>query len=122
MALNKRERELLLSKYNGHCAYCGKEITLKEMQADHINPMFRGWGDDEVAKGVDSIDNMNPSCRPCNRWKATFTVEQFRAEMESQVARLMRDSAGFRMAICYGLVKETEEKVVFYFEKTLVGG
>jgi len=117
MALNENQRLSLLNKYNCHCAYCGKEIALKEMQADHIEPIFRGWRDDEVAKGADSIENMNPACRSCNRWKATFTVEQFRIEMESQVVRLKRDSAGFRMALAYGLIEPKNEKVVFYFEK-----
>jgi 5-methylcytosine-specific restriction endonuclease McrA len=60
MALTKTQRLLLLDKYSGHCAYCGKEIALKEMQADHIEPIFRGWMDGEVVKGEDSIKNMNP--------------------------------------------------------------
>jgi hypothetical protein len=37
--------------------------------------------------------------------------------MESQVSRLKRDSAGFRMALAYGLIKLENEKAVFYFEK-----
>ena len=37
--LTKREREEVLKKYDGHCAYCGAEITLKQMQVDHLIPM-----------------------------------------------------------------------------------
>ena len=37
--INRKE---VLEKYNGHCAYCGKEITLKEMQVDHKHPYIDG--------------------------------------------------------------------------------
>lgn len=38
--ISKRIRELVYAKYNGHCAYCGSEITLKDMQVDHIKSVL----------------------------------------------------------------------------------
>lgn len=38
LKIMKVNREQIFLKCNGHCAYCGKEITLKEMQIDHIIP------------------------------------------------------------------------------------
>ena len=41
--MNKSDREKVYDKYSGHCAYCGKPITLQSMQVDHIIPKARGW-------------------------------------------------------------------------------
>jgi 5-methylcytosine-specific restriction endonuclease McrA len=38
MKLTKEIRELVYNKCGGHCAYCGVEITSKQMQVDHIEP------------------------------------------------------------------------------------
>lgn len=34
----KIHRQSVLDKYNGHCAYCGYQLTLKTMQVDHKIP------------------------------------------------------------------------------------
>ena len=51
--INRKE---VLEKYNGHCAYCGKEITLKEMQVDHKHPRRAGGKDDFDIGELDSLD------------------------------------------------------------------
>lgn len=56
--MNKKIREMIYTKYNGHCAYCGMELEIKDMQVDHIIPQRLGGGDD--------TGNLNPSCRLCN--------------------------------------------------------
>ena len=38
MAISKAKRELVYNKYNGRCAYCGREIAYKNMQVDHFIP------------------------------------------------------------------------------------
>lgn len=106
--MNKKLREQVYQKYGGRCAYCGKEITLKQMQVDHIHPQYLGGNDD--------YDNLNPSCRVCNNWKLTHSVEQFRYEIEMQIDRLRLRSANFRMAERYGLVEITRKPVIFWFE------
>jgi hypothetical protein len=44
MALPKKVREQVHKKYNGKCAYCGIDITYKQMQVDHAIPQscFQG--------------------------------------------------------------------------------
>ena len=37
-SIKKSDRIKAYEKYNGHCAYCGKEIEYKEMRIDHIRP------------------------------------------------------------------------------------
>ena len=42
MGFSKKTREEVYKKYDGHCAYCGKEIEIKEMQIDHMHPKAYG--------------------------------------------------------------------------------
>ncbi len=118
----KINRVDVYNKCSGHCAYCGKEITIKEMQIDHIKPLYRNdkvetlvvWG---VERGTDDMDNLNPSCARCNKWKSTFSLEMFREVVQNSINRLERDTPNFRLAKDYGLLNVTENKVIFYFEK-----
>lgn len=117
----KINRETVWLKCDKRCGYCGREITIKQMQIDHIVPVFRGWKDEEIERydlkrGSGELDNLLPSCARCNKWKGTFTIEQFRKEIELQLDRLKRDSPGYRLSLDYGLVEENPKNVVFYFE------
>ena len=40
-SLSPKVREAVYYKYDGHCAYCGKELTPKEFQVDHLIPVQR---------------------------------------------------------------------------------
>lgn len=110
----KINRELIHNKFNGHCAYCGCDITVKDMQVDHITPKL--LFDNKVGYGVDNIKNLNPACRVCNNWKSIYSVEEFRNQMQNQVAAARKYSRNFRMAEKFGLVNENNTKVIFYFE------
>jgi hypothetical protein len=118
----KKIREQVYEKCGGHCGYCGCEITYKQMQVDHIKPLYRNddvktlevWG---VERGTDDFDNLMPTCARCNRWKSTFSLEMFREEISKQLERVNRDSAGYRLAKDFGLIEENKINVVFYFEK-----
>jgi hypothetical protein len=46
-----------------------------------------------------------------------LNVEKFRKEIEAQILRLIRDSAGFRLASDFKLISLTNNKVIFHFEK-----
>lgn len=108
MAISKRVREIVYQKYNGHCAYCGKEITMKEMQCDHIQSRYHN--------GTDDISNLMPSCRACNFRKGTWTIDQFRNELREQARTLTKTFQG-RMSLQYGLIEYHDHPIVFYFEK-----
>ena len=119
MKINRQE---VYNKCDGHCAYCGKDITLKQMQVDHKEPLFRNSTDKELewykrTRGTDEMDNLLPSCARCNRWKSTYTIEEFRKEISLQIQRLNNYSSNYRMVKDYNLIQETNNTVVFYYEK-----
>jgi|GEM_PF-3590320 len=35
--LSKKEREQIHESLGGHCAYCGFDLTIKDMQVDHLS-------------------------------------------------------------------------------------
>ena len=119
--MNKNQRQIVFDKYRGKCAYCGCDLQ-KGWHVDHIEPAFHNWSDEDVKRhlkqerGLNIIENYNPACPRCNRWKGTWSIEQFRNEISLQLERLERDSAAFRMARDYGLIKTNEIEVKFYYE------
>jgi 5-methylcytosine-specific restriction endonuclease McrA len=44
----KINREEVYNKCGGHCAYCGNDITIKQMQIDHKEPLFRNHTDKQL--------------------------------------------------------------------------
>lgn len=108
MKISKATRQKVYDKYDGHCAYCGKNIKYKSMQIDHIISKHR--------EGADELNNLNPSCRSCNASKATYTIEEFRKKLIGDRYRIWRDSAKFRILERFGLVMIVEKELKFYFE------
>lgn len=106
--ITKAQRLSVYNRYGGKCAYCGKKIRYDEMQVDHIKPLYLGGADDE--------SNWAPACRMCNYYKSTKTIAVFREELEKLRGRLEKDFI-FRLALRYGLIRETSDKVQFLFEK-----
>lgn len=137
MSLSKKQRLSVLSKSGGLCWYCGCQLPEKGWHADHVDPIRRttvykksisAFGDvpESIKKLIgedmqnpenDILENMVPACAPCNLFKSVFTVEQFRKEIELQVDRGMKASVNFRTSKRFGLIKITEEPVVFWFEQ-----
>lgn len=119
--MTKKElRQEVHNKYGGKCSYCGCELQ-KGWHVDHIEPHWHCMTEVEaekygVKKGSNEIENLNPSCPRCNRWKSTFTVDMFREQISKQTERLRRDSSNYRMALDYGTIKEISKGVKFYFE------
>ncbi len=118
--LTKIERQAVYDKCGGHCAYCGCEIALKDMQVDHIVPMARCFDYHRVHKTADEVDVMEnylPACRSCNHYKSSLSLERFRFAVERFPSVLMRDSVTYKNAVRFGLVVPNPHKVEFYFEK-----
>jgi 5-methylcytosine-specific restriction endonuclease McrA len=107
------DRAAVWARFGGRCAYCGQEIPKKGFHVDHVHPIFRGL---LGARERDAATDKFPSCRRCNLWKSVHSSEGFRREIESQIDRVRRDSAGFRLAEDFGQVQWTCRRVVFYFE------
>ncbi len=62
MLLPQEEITQLLDYYGRQCAYCGGEFQ----ELDHLQPLVRG--------GAHQIENLAPSCRPCNRSKGARPI------------------------------------------------
>lgn len=118
----KEIRKRVWTKYDGHCAYCGKDILYNKMHVDHIEPRWHNLNEEHadrlgLTKGTDDEENLNPSCARCNRWKETKDIETFRDEIRKLYMKLQRDSPQYRMALDYGMIKENKEPIKFYYEK-----
>ena len=106
----KIDRQKVYDKYNGHCAYCGKAITIKDMQVDHILSKRNG--------GTDDITNLNPSCRMCNHYKRAADNETFRNDLLGELIKRLMKIYIFRVALDYGMITINNWDKKFYFEKT----
>lgn len=109
----KIDRQLIYQKFNGRCAYCGREITFKKMQVDHFWPKFLA----HFQPGLDNNreENLMPSCAKCNNHKYGFRPEVWRNELQLQISRLKKNTQ-FDRALRFGQLQITEKPVVFYFE------
>lgn len=115
--LTKAERQVIYDKCGGHCAYCGRPITIREMQADHVMPMEFYDAYKAVGKDIDTIDNMLPTCRSCNNYKSTLTLEKFRTCIERWPEVLENGNVTYRNAVRFGMIVPNRHPVVFYFER-----
>jgi len=118
MPLTKKQREALKPMFGGRCAYCGGELGDK-WHADHVDAIWRGY---DTPTGLmrpenERPDNYFPACVPCNLFKSTFSIEEFRRELGHQVDRGRKSSVNFRTAERFGLIKPVAKPVVFWFEQ-----
>ncbi len=127
MKLTKAQRDIVKARCSGRCAYCGEPLG-ERWHADHMEAVMRCqemWDGEKLVPrptGMirphnDTLDNMMPSCVPCNLYKATFDLEGFRQLVSETVGVLGRNSTTYRHARRFGLVTETVKPVVFYFER-----
>lgn len=110
-SLTKEQRKLVYQMYDGHCAYCGCDLELKDMQVDHINSVYRSGVCDN------DLNNLLPSCRQCNFYKGTGTIEQFRQKLKETMWRALKKTFQYRMMIKYDLIRENDRTIKFYFEE-----
>ena len=106
--MDKKLREAVYKKYDGHCAYCGKKIAYKEMQVDHFVPVRNG--------GETKIENLMPACRMCNHYKRAYSLENFRKAIQEIPRKLKREYI-YKIGVAFGNVIEDEKPIVFYFER-----
>lgn len=113
MAISKKTRQAVYEKFQGRCAYCGREIAYKDMQVDHFKPQ-RAWNKGE--SGTDEINNLMPSCRMCNHYKRAHSLETFRRYI-AEIPRKLQENYIFKVGIVYGNVQADEKEIKFYFER-----
>lgn len=113
----KAVRERVYNLTDGHCAYCGCEITPKEMQVDHYLSLEFGFVIATDHGDVNSEDNYLPTCRSCNYYKSGMHIEKFRQMIGRWCEILKRDNVTYRNAVRFGQVLENQHEQQFYFEK-----
>ena len=106
----KEQRKLVYQMYGGHCAYCGCKLELKDMQVDHFNSVY-------AYDGKDELENYMPSCRQCNFYKSTGTVEQFRQNLKETMLKGLKKTFQYRLLVKYDLIQENDKEIKFYFEE-----
>jgi hypothetical protein len=116
MAISKKKRLEVYNKYDGHCAYCGKEIEYKEMQVDHLEPKHIEHLLKMDGKNVDDIDNLMPSCRRCNHYKRGLSLNHFKYMIASLPERISKNYI-VKVALDFGIMSFDEWDGLFYFEK-----
>lgn len=113
----KKVREAVYNKYDGHCAYCGKELEPKGWQLDHLIPVQRERFGRYTEEQIECFDNYVSACRTCNHYKRAHSLETFRRYIEEIPKKLSRDNYIYKIGKNYGLIEEHPYKVKFYFEK-----
>lgn len=106
--MKKELREKVWKKYGCKCAYCGEDLQYEKMQIDHIEAKYLG--------GEDDIKNYNPSCRQCNFYKGTFSIEGFKKQLATITERIKKPFI-VRFALKYGIISFKPFDGKFYYEK-----
>ena len=115
-AISKKTREAVYNKYNGHCAYCGKELAPKGWQLDHLIPYQRERFGRYTEEQIECFENYMPACRRCNSYKRAHSLEVFRKYIE-EIPRKLSENYICKVGMDYQLVEFHPRKIQFYFEK-----
>ena len=117
--ITKAKRIEVWNKYKHHCAYCGCELEYKDMQVDHIDSVYTycDYKKEKTLDEINGIDNLMPSCKQCNFYKSTFTIEEFRERLSVVLMKNVQKTFQYRLALKYGLIEENIKPIKFYFEK-----
>lgn len=121
MSFPRKTREQVYAKCNGHCAYCGCELDIKDMQVDHVFPKY-GCSYPTSAQvmdhGINDMDNLLPACRQCNFYKSAWSLEAFRQMLMEVLPRSIEKLFQVKIGLKYGYIQKGESwDGKFYFER-----
>lgn len=116
---NPLTRDLIFNKHNGHCAYCGCKIKRNSFCIDHIIPLKRK--SKNRTYGLNVIENYNPSCSTCNTSKNSHSIDEWREKLQSGLGNL-NSVAKYVLLKRFGIIRETNRPVIFYFENHKANG
>lgn len=121
----QEEKQAILEKTDGKCAYCGCDLNLKSMTIDHVDPIVRPLelrNHQIVTKNVkgtpdqEHIDNKLPACRSCNSYKSSSSIESFRQRIAHWPDVFIGNNPCFRAMLRFGIIEIIKKPVVFEFE------
>jgi len=107
-SISKKTRTLVSERTNGKCGYCGTNLP-DRWHVDHIKPYAK-------ASSKCELDNYMAACPPCNMFKFSWSLEEFRRLLTRQVDSAREYSVNFRFAEKYKQIKVTKKPIIFYFE------
>ena len=105
--LTEHIRELLRAEKDGRLVVLPCKVG-DELWSFSTYPTARVYGF--------AIENLMPSCRSCNNYKSSLTLEKFRQAIERWPEVLQRDNVTYRNAVRFGMIEPKPHKVMFYFE------
>lgn len=119
-----KKRQAIYDKSGGKCWYCGCELV-KGWHADHFEPVRRNpkWAIEKLGSSTmehpenDNEENKVPACASCNMMKSSMDIESFRNVISQFINSLNQYATQYKFAKKYGLIEETKNPVVFWFEK-----
>lgn len=91
-------RKNIYNQADGYCQLCGERILFNQMTLDHIVPLSMG--------GVESVENLQCTCKACNRFKDNILPELFM----DKIAKIF----------VYQMDKKYDCKVCWRFTKTML--
>lgn len=125
---------MLHAKFDGCCAFCGFALGERwhiwDIEPSKTQVNYRG----EIILGNESYENKLPACVSCNSTRIhgtqhlnfvgdtgrKITIEQFREFLYHEfdfMKNYSMTSTYYKKMIKYGLIKETGNDIIFYFEK-----
>ena len=115
------DRRYVYHKYDGHCAYCGETLLFTKMTVDHFIPIRRKnnyimLDRDNIPYGTNDPDNLMPCCGSCNSSKSVYSIDTWRDSIQRKINQLNNYSSTYRIAKRFGLLKEIDMQVKFYYE------
>ncbi len=124
---SKKNRLIIFEKYGGKCAYCGTDLKagwhVDELLPVKRNSVYSYYAKKHIWDGTYqhperlNIANQMPSCPSCNISKHSGSIEDFRKLISGFMQHLNNVNTQYKIAKRYGLVNETIQPVVFYFEQ-----
>ena len=122
VSMNKRMelRTRVYLKFNKRCAYCGRELTMKQLQIDHQTPTGtydKGgfFTEEQWTTKVNEFENLFPACRSCNHYKRNDNLTEFRHKMKTLHERIEKHYIN-KVGINYGIITMKPFNGKFYFE------
>lgn len=100
------KKQKIFEKYGGRCAYCGCALSIKKMTVDHIIP--------KAGSGGDGINNLNPSCKPCNTLKGQMTLGEFKTHVDELIA-----NGKYKFTYPSGKAKKTKFYFLYFTESAV---
>ena len=138
--MTKAKRIKVYDKYDAHCAYCGIKLTLtpkqeNTMHEDHIKAILRDSDYNKIKHKFiqngkirrpdnNNIENLNPSCKDCNNYKGSLSIEEFRTWLLQMLNEkheyLFKSKTKASLATKYGVIQIISKwDGKFYFEKNV---